>query len=688
MIQYPKSPRNEGIADTYHGVSVTDPYRWLEDIGSDGVKEWIEAQNSLTETYLDQIPARAAIRKRMAELYDCQLYDLPREHGGRYFFTRRDGLKDQPALCWTDNLEAEPKVLLDPNELSDDGTVALRNWEVNKDGTLVAYGLISSGTGWQEYKIREVDTGRDLPDFLKWIWLVGVKWDHNGEGLFYERMEEPSTKGELLGKKGLPGIYYHKIGTSQSEDEIIYERPDHPDWSYSFHPTSDGHYIVILPGTSSLDIGIIVKDISTVDADVIDITQGLDSRYGFVGDDGAVLYFKTDFNAPNSRVVAIDLREPDRGKWRDIIPESADVLSNVDLVGEYIFATYIHDAYHRVYVYNKGGERIRELDLPGKGSVSYFQGRSDQTKVFFWYSDYTTPQTILSYDVKSDKIELIKRLELDFDSTMYAVEQTFMKSKDGTQVPLSIVFKKDLKRDGNNPTYLYGYGGFGISETPVFRTWIAVWLEMGGVYADANIRGGGEYGKKWHEAGRRLSKQNSFDDFIAAAEWLIENKFTCSRKLAIGGGSNGGLLVGACMVQRPELFGACLPWTGLYDMIRYNRFRNWTTEYGTPDDPGDFEVLLSYSPYHNVRPDIIYPSALISTGDHDDRVFPAHSYKFAAALQSAQAGEGPILLQVAVNAGHGFGKPLQKAIDERADWWAFLFLNLDMDTSRVAWAIT
>lgn len=682
--KYPGSRRTKD-GDTIHGVRVPDPYRWLEDVDSAQTQSWIKAENQVTFEYLNHIPAREKIRQRITELWNYEKYGVPFKWGERYFFTRNDGLQNQSVLYWIESLEAEPRVLLDPNQLSEDGTIALTGYAAGEDGKLLAYGLSASGSDWQEWRVREVDSGRDLEDHLKWAKFSIASWTHDGKGFFYSRYDEPKEGMAYKGANYYHKLYYHRIGTPQSEDELVYERPDHKDWGFDGRVTDDGRYLLISvwKGTHR-ENGVFYKDLQAEDGEVVELLEGFDARYVFAGNDGPVFYFTTDLDAPMSRVVAIDITRPDRSNWKQTIPESPDALQSVSLVHDMFIASYLHDAHSLVRVLDKSGRIVREVELPGMGTVEGFGGRCTDRETFYLFTGFTTPGTIYRYDAETGQSTVFRKPEVGFDPDAYVTEQVFYRSKDGTRVPMFISHKKGLKRDRNNPTYLYGYGGFDISLTPAFSVGNLVWMEMGGLLAQPNLRGGGEYGKSWHEAGMKLKKQNVFDDFIAAAEWLIENEYTSRPKLAIAGRSNGGLLVGACLTQRPDLFGACLLGVGVLDMLRFHEFTigwAWTSDYGSPEDVKEFEALLAYSPYHNVKPGTAYPATLITTGDHDDRVFPAHSFKFAAALQAAQAGAAPTLIQIDTKAGHGLGKPTAMLIEEMADGWAFLVQVLGMESS-------
>ncbi|MBC8121374.1 MAG: S9 family peptidase [Gemmatimonadaceae bacterium] len=679
---YPQATRVDQT-DNYHGTSVSDPYRWLEDPDSEPTRTWIEAENKITFGYLDDIPERAAIKQRLTTLWNYERYGVPFKEGGRYFFSKNDGLQNQNVVYTLAALDDTPRVLLDPNLLSADGTVALSGSSISEDGKLMAYGTSTSGSDWQEWKVREVGTGKDLPDRLQWIKFSGASWTPDGKGFFYSRYDEPNAVTQFQDTNYFQKLYYHRLGTPQSEDVLVYERRDHKEWGFEGNVTEDGRYLVITisRGTDPKN-QIFYKDLQDAGAGVVELLAGFDADYGFIGNDGPVFWLQTDLDAPRGRVIAIDTRRPERSQWKQVIPQSSETLRGVNLVGGRFIASYLKDAYTQVKIFGEDGTYLREVDLPGIGTAAGFNGRREDTETFYAFSGFTTPTAIYRYDVATGKSTVFRKPQVDFNPDDYQTQQVFYKSKDGTRVPMFITHKKGLKLDGNNPTYLYGYGGFGISLTPSFSPGNLVWMEMGGVFAVPNLRGGGEYGEEWHQAGTRQNKQNVFDDFIGAAEWLVANRYTAPGKLAIGGGSNGGLLVGAAMTQRPDLFGAALPAVGVMDMLRFQKFTigwAWVSDYGSSDDPVDFKALYAYSPLHRLKPGTAYPPTLITTADHDDRVVPAHSFKFAAALQAAHTGPAPVLIRIETKAGHGAGKPTTKIIDEIADRWGFLVRVLDVD---------
>ena len=684
-VSYPET-RKENVVDILHGMAVPDPYRWLEDDNAPETDAWVEAQNKVTFGFLDQIPERTAIRGRLTKLWNYERYGVPYESGGRYFYSRNDGLQNQGVLYVTESLDAEPRVLLDPNRLSEDGTVALGQTEVSHDGKYLAYGLSTAGSDWQEWKVRDIETGKDLEDHLKWVKFSDASWSMDNQGFYYSRYDEPKGGDELKGQNYFQKVYYHRLGTPQSEDQLIYERPDEKEWGFSAYVSDDGAYLIlyIWQGTDTRN-RVFYRELANPDQAMIELLNDFDASYSFIDNVGSVFYFKTDLDTPRGRVIAIDVTKPAEEHWQEIIPEDKDTLTRVNLIDDRLVCTYLHDAHSRVRIFNRDGTPYRDVELPGIGSVGGFGGERTDAETFYSFNGFTTPGTVLRYDMKTGESTVFKQPEVDFDPADYETKQVFFASKDGTKIPMFITHRKGLKLTSDNPVFLYGYGGFNISLTPRFRLSTLVWMELGGVYAQPTLRGGGEYGEDWHQAGMKHNKQNVFDDFIGAAEWLIENKYTKPSKLAISGGSNGGLLVSACMIQRPELFGAALPAVGVLDMLRFHKFTigwAWTSDYGSPDDPDEFRSLFAYSPYHNLESGVEYPSTMITTGDHDDRVVPAHSFKFAARLQEYQSGTNPTLIRIETKAGHGAGKPTDKTIAELADKLGFLVKTLDLEPIR------
>ena len=682
-LSYPVT-KKVGQVDNYHGTSIADPYRWLEDANSADTQAWVEAQNKVTQAFLGQIPERDTIKQRLTKLWNYERYSVPYKEGGRYFYSRNDGLQNQSVLYTMKSLGDEPRMLLDPNKLAADGTVALAGTAVSRDGKYLAYGTAASGSDWNEWKVRDIETGKDLDDHLKWVKFSNTSWTPDGRGFFYSRYDEPKEATKLADVNYFQKLYYHVLGTPQSADVLVYDRPDEKEWGFGGQVSDDGKYLLITAskGTSP-KVRVFYKDLSKPGAKVVPLIDAFEASYSFIDNDGPVFYFTTDRNAPRSRIVAIDTRKPAEASWKQVIAESSATLVGANLVNRQIVAEYLTDAHSTVKVVGRNGKPVRDIKLPGMGSVSGFGGKRNDTETFYSFTGFTNPTTIYRLDMKTGASSMIRQPKVDFDPAAYETRQQFYTSRDGTKVPMFIVSKKGLKLDGSNPTYLYGYGGFNISMTPAFSPANLAWMEMGGVYVMANLRGGGEYGEAWHEAGTKLHKQNVFDDFIGAAEWLIANKVTSPSKLAIGGGSNGGLLVGAAMTQRPDLFGAAIPQVGVLDMLRFHKFTigwAWTSDYGSSDSADEFKALVKYSPLHNLKPGSCYPATMITTADHDDRVVPAHSFKFAATAQASQApGGAPIIIRIDTKAGHGAGKPTAKQIEEVADRWGFLSRALRMN---------
>ncbi|PTL79327.1 prolyl oligopeptidase family protein [Vitiosangium sp. GDMCC 1.1324] len=679
-LAYPVAQKQD-VVDDYHGTKVADPYRWLENPDSPESRQWIDAENKLTFDYLEKIPARARIKQRMTELWDYEKYGMPWREGSRYFFNRNNGLQNQSVLYTTESLGAEPRVLLDPNTLSADGTVALAGLAITQDGNLLAYGVASAGSDWKEFRVRDVRTGKDLPDVVKWVKFSNASWTKDGKGFFYSRYDEPKAGEALSGTNFYQKLYFHKLGTPQSEDTLVYERKDQKEWGFTGFTTEDGRYLIInvSRGTEQKNL-VFYKDLKDPKAKVVELLKDWDAEYEYISNDGTLFWFKTDLDAPRGRVVAVDLRKPERKSWKEILPQGEETLSTVSLVNDQFIVNVMKDAHSQVRLYSREGKVKGELALPGLGTAFGLDGKRQDTETFYAYSSYTTPTTIYRYDLKTGQSQVFKTPSVKFDPSQYETTQVFYTSKDGTRVPMFLSHKKGLKLDGTNPTLLYGYGGFNAPMTPGFSVANLVWMEQGGVYAVANLRGGGEYGREWHEAGTKLRKQNVFDDFIAAAEWLIANKYTSSARLAINGRSNGGLLIGAAVTQRPDLFGVALPGVGVMDMLRFHKFTigwAWTSDYGSSENAEEFKALYAYSPLHNLKP-ARYPAMLVHTADHDDRVVPGHSFKFTAAAQAAQQGEAPVLIRIETKAGHGAGKPTTKIIEEYSDLWAFSLYQMGL----------
>ncbi len=688
-IKYPET-RKSDHSDTYHGAAIADPYRWLEDTDATETRAWVEAQNKVTFGYLAGIPERDAIKERLTALWNYPKYSVPFRRKDLYFSFKNTGLQNQSVMYVQRTLKGEPRVLLDPNTLSTDGTVALSAANVSPDGKLLGYGISTSGSDWQEFRVRSVASGKDLTDQVKWVKFSGLAWTKDGKGFFYSRYDEPKEGNSMLALNKNQKLYYHRVGTSQSSDELIYERPDEPDWGFSASVSDDGQFVIInvSMGTDTRNrlyfIDLDVPNSPKVGNPVVKLIDDLDASYSFVDNVGNTFFLHTDHTAPRGRMIAVDNSRRAKTSWRTVIPESRDALVSVSFVGDRFVANYLADAHARVKFFSPTGRALKELTLPGIGSVGGLSGERGDRELFYSFTSFLQPTTIYRYSLKDERSEILRQPEIDFDESGYETKQVFFTSKDGTRVPMFVTAKKGIALDGNNPTYLYAYGGFNISMTPGFSATRLVWLERGGVYAVANLRGGGEYGKSWHEAGTLAKKQNVFDDFIAAAEHLISEKYTSPGKLVIQGGSNGGLLVGAAMTQRPELFGVALPAVGVMDMLRFHKFTigwAWVSDYGSSDDSAQFDVLRKYSPLHNLKPGTKYPATLVTTADHDDRVVPGHSFKFAAALQAAQGGPAPVLIRIETKAGHGAGKPTSKIIEAAADEMAFVIRNLGLSTA-------
>lgn len=673
--------RKGDVVDDYHGAKVADPYRWLEDPQSEETNAWVEEQNEVTFAYLKSIPYREQIRERLTELWDYPRYSAPYKKGGRYFFSKNDGLQNQSVLYMQETLQSEPVVVLDPNTFSTDGTVALTGSSLSEDGLLLAYGTSSSGSDWQENRIRRVDDGSDYPEVIRWCKFSSIAWRHDNTGFFYNRLPEPGTVAEE-DQNNYSRVYWHTLGTQQEEDALVYERPEAKELSFSPSITDDGAYLVLTVwhGTDA-ENRLYYREVNS-DGPFIRLLDDADAMYSVVGNSGPVFYIHTDLNAPRGRIIAIDLRSPERENWQELIAQQDDVIAFVSLINSQFVVTYMQDAHHQMMIYDLDGSFDHEIPLPTLGSVVEISGKPEDTEMFVSFTSYLFPPTTYHYDFPSSALTLFRRPEILFDPDDYETEEVFYPSKDGTRIPMFLTYKKGLQLDGTNPTFLYGYGGFNISLTPSFAVSRLLWLEHGGIFALANLRGGNEYGEEWHKAGMLEKKQNVFDDFIAAGEWLIANKYTSTPKLAINGGSNGGLLVAACMVQRPDLYGAVVCAVPVIDMLRYHKFtvgRYWVGEYGNAElDAEQFKFMYAYSPLHNVKDGVAYPATLILSADTDDRVVPSHAKKFAARLQEANGGPNPILLRIETKAGHGLGKPTTKVIEELTDVYAFLFDRFGM----------
>jgi prolyl oligopeptidase len=692
-LVYPITRQEDRVED-YHGTRIADPYRWLEDDNSTETAAWVTEENKVTSAFLDAVPQRKQIKERLTKLWNFERFGVPMARGDRLFFMRNSGLQNQRVLYTLDRHEAPPRVLFDPNTLSADGTVSLAGYAVSDDGEMLAYGLSRAGSDWQDWHVREIATGVEREDLVEWVKFSGASWAKDGGGFFYSRYDAPKAGEEKKGVNEFQKLYFHKLGTKQEADTMIYERRDHPDWGFGGDVTDDGRFLIlhVNKGTEQKNL-IFYKDLADPASKVVELIPDFIASFSFIDNDGPIFFLETDLDAPRGRVIAIDIRDPARTNWREIVPQAAEPLKNVTLVHRQFICRYLQDAHSVVRMMAWDGkspraEQVRELALPGIGSVDGFDGRRGDVETFYSFTSFTAPGTIYRLNMKTGESEVFRQPLVDFKPEDYETKQVFFTSKDGTRVPMFITHKKGLALDGTAPTLLYGYGGFNISLTPSFSVTDLVWMEMGGVHAMPNLRGGGEYGIDWYLAGIKGKKQNVFDDFIASAEWLIQNKYTSSDKLAIQGGSNGGLLVGACMTQRPELFGAALPAVGVLDMLRFHKFTigwAWKSDYGSSEDAEGFRTLLAYSPLHALKPGVRYPATLITTGDHDDRVVPAHSFKFAAQLQKCQAPDGPpVLIRIEVRAGHGAGKPMTKIIEEKADQLSFLVKVFGMNPPEKA----
>jgi len=725
-LTYPAAARGSQV-DDYHGTRVADPYRWLEDVDSPETKAWVEAENKVTFGYLATIPERTAIRNRLTQLWDYPKYEAPTKVGDLLFYSENSGLLNQSILFVKDG-DRPARILLDPNTLSTDGTVALSATEPSPNGKMLAYSVSFAGSDWQEVRLRNVENGRDAADTLKWVKFSDLSWTRDNKGFFYEGYDPQTSGNKLTNVVRNQRIYYHRVGSPQSSDMIIYERKDQPDWLFDAEVTDDGTFaiITVFQGTDARTrlyyIYLDNPKKPAITAPVVRLIDELDSENHFIHNNGDFFLIQTDRSAPKGQIVQIDINNPESRRWVSVIPEGKDALQSAHVAGRQLVLEYLQDAHSSLRVYGMpdltaprmtrgrtggpipntgpgsvgrapapsddrrrlsapGYPFIGEILLPGIGSVGGISAKPKDNELFYSFTSFLAPTSIYRYDMKRRTNEVYRTPKLPVDVSQFETRQVFYASKDGTRVPMFITMKKGTVLDGNNPTILYGYGGFNISETPSFSAANLVWMEMGGIYAVANIRGGSEYGKAWHEAGMLDKKQNVFDDFIAAAEYLTKEKYTSAPKLAISGGSNGGLLVGAVMEQRPELFGAALPAVGVMDMLRFQKFTigwAWTSDYGSSDDPKQFTYLRAYSPLHNLKPGTKYPATLVTTADHDDRVVPGHSFKFAAALQAAQGGAAPVLIRIETKAGHGAGKPTSKKIEEAADKYAFLVRNLGM----------
>lgn len=679
-MHYPQ-PRKDSTVDDYHGVKVADPYRWLENTDSAETAAWVEAENKVTQGYLAGVAKRTAFKDRLTTLYNYERFGSFQKAGSRYIYSRNDGLQNQSVLYVADSLTAPGRVLLDPNTLRADGTAALSGFVPSNDGKLLGYGIAEAGSDWTVLHIRDIATGKDLPDEIHWSKFSQVAWTADQRGFYYQRFPEPKPGEALRQQNENAKLYLHRVGEPQSADKLIYERPDHPKWMFDANVSDDGRYLVLVVETGDFGKNLVFyQDLHAAAPKMVELIPQLEAAYVPVGNRGTVMYFQTTDHAPKGRIVAIDVAKPSRENWREIVAQQPQPIADARIFSNHLAVTYLKDATSQVKLISLDGKSSKTVTLPGLGTAAFNYGLTTDNEAFFDFTGYTEPAAIYRLD-GAGAVTPVRQSKLSFDPARFETEQVFYPSKDGTKIPMFLVHRKGLAKDGKNPTILYGYGGFNVSTTPAFSPSIVAWMEMGGIWASANLRGGAEYGDEWHEAGKRAKKQNVFDDFIAAGEYLIAQKYTSTPKLAIYGGSNGGLLVGAVLNQRPDLFGAAMPAVGVMDMLRFHKFTVgalWLDEYGSPDNPEDFKVIRAYSPLHNIKPGGHYPAVLITTSDHDDRVVPGHSFKYAATLQAAQPTGRPILIRIETRAGHGAGKPVTKTIDEWADRLAFLTRELGM----------
>lgn len=678
QLNYPPTEKDATV-DEYFGTKVADPYRWLENDTSAATARWVKAQNEVTEAYFAKIPFRDKLLKRLKQVADYEKIGTPFKRHGRYYIYRNDGLQNQSVLYTMNNIGGEQRVFLDPNKLSDDGTVALNGVYFSHNGKYAAYSISRSGSDWEEMYVIDVATGRQLDDHIEWAKFSGAAWQ--GDGFYYSAYDAPVKGKEFSNVNEVHKIYYHKIGTPQSDDVLFYQNPAYPKRFYGVTVTEDETMAFLTESGDGAGNNLYVRDLRRNDSQFIQMTSDMDFSYYPIENFGDTIYLMTNYGAPRNRLMKARLSAPGLKDWQDVVPETENVLDGAEVIGGRLILTYMKDASSHAFVCDLDGRRLHEVTLPTIGSA-YFSGKKDSKECFYQFTSYTVPGTVYSYDMEANRSTVYAEPKTWFKPGDYVCEQVFYTGKDGTRVPMSITYKKGMKRNGKNPVYLYGYGGFNISMTPYFSSSRIPFLERGGIYVVANIRGGSEYGEEWHQAGTKLNKQNVFDDFIAAAEYLIEQKYTDSDHLAIVGGSNGGLLVGACMTQRPDLFRVAVPEVGVMDMLRYHKFTigwNWASDYGTSEDSKEmFEYLLGYSPLHNLKPGTAYPATLVTTADHDDRVVPAHSFKFAATLQECHKGTAPVIIRIDTKAGHGGGKPLSKTLEEQADIYSFILYNMGL----------
>jgi len=680
QLQYPETKKQD-IVEDYHGTKVAEPYRWLEDDNSEETKAWVDAQNKVTQEYLSRIPYRQQVKKRLEELWNYPKYSSPSKHGTYYYFSKNDGLQNQSVIYRQKGLNGKAELFFDPNKLSEDGTVALGSFTFSKNNKYIAYSVAMSGSDWREAFVMDAATGKKLTDNVKWIKFSGLSWKGD-EGFYYSRYPEPQEGDILKGKNQFHQVWYHKLGSPQQEDVLIMKDDDHPLRNMGGFLTEDNRFLIVRTSEGTSGGELWIRDLKDPSWKALKLfIPGFNTEPSVVDNAGDKIILQTNDEAPNYKIVLVDPKNPSKENWKILVPEKEEVLQSVGTGGGYMFLTYLKDASTNVYQYTYEGKLVREIKLPGIGSAGGFDGKKEDKEFFYTFSSFSRPPTIYRYNVETGVSSVFRKTEVKFDADLYETKQVFFTSKDGTKVPVFLTYKKGLQLSGNNPVLLYGYGGFNIPMTPGFSVSNMFFVEQGGIFAMVNLRGGSEYGEKWHKAGMLGNKQNVFDDFIGAAEFLIREKYTNRDKLAIRGGSNGGLLVGAAMTQRPELFKVAIPQVGVMDMLRYHKFTigwAWAVEYGSSDNPDQFRYLYKYSPLHSLKPGVKYPATLVTTADHDDRVVPAHSFKFAATLQADNAGEEPALIRIESKAGHGSGKPTSKAIEEAADIWSFVMYNLNM----------
>lgn len=678
-VTYPETAKVDTVTD-YFGTQVADPYRWLENDTSAETEAWVKAENAVTNAYLAQIPYREKVRERLEKIWDYPKYGVPFREGNYYFYYKNDGLQNQSVLYIKNGIDGEAEVLLDPNTLSEDGTVALAGISVSRDARYLAYSLAASGSDWNEIHVMEIEGRKKLTDLLNWVKFSGMSWEK--DGFYYSRYDEPVKGLEYSNKNEFHKVFYHKIGTPQTDDILIFQDPKYPLRNYGASVTEDEHFLILYQSESTSGNAMYYKDLTNKNSTFQPLVTDFENDFSVIDNLGDQLLVVTNYEAPKKKLVLMNPVKPGPENWTVLIPEQDDVLGSINLVGDKIVAEYMHKAASKAMLFDYDGTTAGEIELPTVGTLAGFSSKKGEPLAFYGFTSFTFPTTIYHYDAATNRSEVYIKPELDFDADKYEVNQVEYPSKDGTLITMFIVHRKDITLDGNNPALLYGYGGFNISMTPGFSITRLAFIEQGGVYAVPNLRGGGEYGEEWHKAGTLERKQNVFDDFIAAANYLIDNKYTSPEKLAIMGGSNGGLLVGACMTQRPELFKVAIPVVGVMDMLRYHKFTigwAWATDYGTSETEEGFNYLFKYSPVHTIKDGVSYPATLVTTADHDDRVVPAHSFKFIARLQAADAGPNPVLVRIETKAGHGGGKPTSKVIEEYGDIWSFMFWNLGMD---------